>query len=642
MTTSFYNGITGLKSFQYGIDVWGDNIANLNTDGYKEQIPEFSTLFADTINSSAVTSDIGMGSKLSSTAMDLSQGNLLQTDNPFDLSINGEGWFSVKRHNDTLYTRTGSFTRDAEGFLVDGNGDYLLVANANNLIKNDDGSYFVDRNINTDNLITPNTQMTPISLPNNVILPAVATNNVKLTTNLNDANVITTTSEATVNSDFSALYSKDGEDLKIRDGDSLVFGFGNPAKYENNLISTEICINPDEQDSKDLNYSFSVNSKEFNITIPDGSSREEIQNTLKKAFDEAGIMSKITDTGIEISDPKEIIIKSDNELIPNTAVAKLTYRSEPKDNNDFSTIEDFDNLIQKLADDAYPDSANVYLDDEGRISIDNNSFKTINAYALTTENNNELFMNNLGRLGNEIYAGTSAKSFDFLTNQQSFGGNIIEPDGQKDTLSFSFTKQKVLQNQIVWNGEITITDPESNVISTKEFEVRFDENGHLISPSSVSLTTPQNISVDLNLTSYSKTDIATAYSYTQNGIEKGFLQNYQINQNGEIQALFSNGQMSVLGQIPVYHFQNDQGLNSLGSNLYSVTDNSNNAILYTDANGNYISGSKILSNTLESSNVDFSQAMTELIITQKAYSSAAKTVTTSDQMIQRAIDMKKG
>ena len=642
MTTSFYNGITGLKSFQYGIDVWGDNIANLNTDGYKEQIPEFSTLFADTINSSAVTSDIGMGSKLSSTAMDLSQGNLLQTDNPFDLSINGEGWFSVKRHNDTLYTRTGSFTRDAEGFLVDGNGDYLLVANANNLIKNDDGSYFVDRNINTDNLITPNTQMTTISLPNNVILPAVATNNVKLTTNLNDANVITTTSEATVNSDFSALYSKDGEDLKIRDGDSLVFGFGNPAKYENNLISTEICINPDEQDSKDLNYSFSVNSKEFNITIPDGSSREEIQNTLKKAFDEAGIMSKITDTGIEISDPKEIIIKSDNELIPNTAVAKLTYRSEPKDNNDFSTIEDFDNLIQKLADDAYPDSANVYLDDEGRISIDNNSFKTINAYALTTENNNELFMNNLGRLGNEIYAGTSAKSFDFLTNQQSFGGNIIEPDGQKDTLSFSFTKQKVLQNQIVWNGEITITDPESNVISTKEFEVRFDENGHLISPSSVSLTTPQNISVDLNLTSYSKTDIATAYSYTQNGIEKGFLQNYQINQNGEIQALFSNGQMSVLGQIPVYHFQNDQGLNSLGSNLYSVTDNSNNAILYTDANGNYISGSKILSNTLESSNVDFSQAMTELIITQKAYSSAAKTVTTSDQMIQRAIDMKKG
>ena len=642
MTTSFYNGITGLKSFQNGIDIWGDNIANINTTGYKEQIPEFSTLFSETLNTNPIHSDLGLGSRLSSTAVNLAQGSLINTDNPFDIAIGGEGWFAVKRNNDTYYSRTGSFTRDAQGYLVDDNGNYLLVANANNLTANPDGSYSVNSSINTDNLISQTASVSPISLPNNVILPAIATTEATITSNLNDADIITITKEATVTNDFSALYSKDGEDLKIRDGDSLVFGFGNPATYENNLLSTEICINNDELDTQDAIYNFTLNGINFNIDMPDGSTKEEIQNALKDAFDNAGIINEITVNGIKISDPKRIILSSQNELTPNIAAAKLTYRSTPQNNYEFSTINDFDNILQNLANSAYPDDTNIYIDDEGRISIDNNSLNTINAYTLNTENSNGLFMNNLGRLGNEIYAQTSAKSYEFLTNSQDFAGNIIEANGQKDTLSLTFTKQKVLENQIIWNGEIKISDPDSNIISTQNFELTFDSNGALLTPNSVTINSPQNITLNLDLTSYNKTDLATSYSFIQNGVEKGFLQNYQIDSNGKIQAFFSNGEMSVLGQIPIFHFQNDQGLESLGGNLFRSTDNSDQAILYTDKEGNYISGSNIISNTLESSNVNFSQAMTELIITQKAYSSAAKTVTTSDQMIQRAIDMKKG
>lgn len=642
MTTSFYNGITGLKSFQYGIDIWGNNIANINTNGYKEEVPEFSTIFADQLSDQPISSDIGMGSKLSSTAMNLSQGSLIQTDNPFDLSINGEGWFSVSKDNQTYYTRTGAFKRDGEGYLVDDNGDYLLVANANNLIKNPDGSYSVNRSINTDNLISQNTQMSPISLPNDVILPAVPTTEATLTANLNDNSVISTTTPATEDSDFSALYSKDGQDLQIRNGDSLVFGFGNPATYDNNLISTDICINDDPKDGKDAVYDFTLNGKTFNIDMPDGSTKEEIQDALHKAFDDAGIQNQITDNGIEISDPNQIILKSNNELMPNIAAAKISYSSDPQNQYEFSSISDFNNIIQSLANDAYPDETKVYLDSEGRICIDNNSVNTINAYSLKTEDSNDLFMNNLGRLGNEIYGQTSAKSYDFLQNSQSFGGNIIEANGQKDTMSLTFTKQKVLNGQIQWNGEISIKAPDSNVISTQNFDLTFDENGQLLSPKSVNITDPQNMTLNLDLTSYAKSDTGPSYSYSQNGIEEGYLNNYQISSNGNIEALFSNGQMSVLGQIPVYHFQNDQGLESVGGNLFRETDNSNKAILYTDQNGNYISGSSLSSNSLEASNVNFSQAMTELIVIQKAYSSAAKAVTTSDQMIQRAIDMKKG
>jgi flagellar hook protein FlgE len=642
MTTSFYNGITGLKSFQNGINIWGNNIANINTTGYKEQIPKFSTLFSDMINSSPISSDIGTGSKLSSTAINLEEGSLIQTDNPFDLAINGKGWFAVSKNNQTYYTRTGSFTRDANGNLVDDNGNYLLVANADNLIQNPDGSYHVDRNIPTDNLISQNTKMTPIRLPNNVILPAVATSKINFSSNLNDSDIITTTSPATTDNDFSALYSKNGEDLKVRNGDSLVFGLGNPATYENNLISTDICLNAEKADGKDTTYNFTLNGKEFNITIPDGSSKNEVQNIFKQAFDNAGIISQITNNGIKISDPKQIILKSSNEEIPSIAAVKITYNSTPTDEYDFSTIKDFDNIIQNLANDVYPNKTNVYLDDKGRICIDNNSLKTINAYTLKTENSNDSLMNNLRRVGNEIYPQTSAKSYAFLTNTQSFGGNIYEANGNKDTITLNFTKQKTLDNQILWNGEIKILDPNSQVISTQNFELTFDSNAQLLSPRSIELTEPQNITLNLNLTSYNKPDLATSYSFTQDGMKEGYLKKYQIDNNGYIQAIFSNGQMTTLGQIPIFHFQNDQGLESLGGNIFKSTDNSNKAILYTDKEGNYISGSSISSHTLENSNVNFSQAMTELIITQKAFSSAAKTVTTSDQMTQRAIDMKKG
>ena len=642
MTTSFYNGITGLKSFQYGIDIWGNNIANINTIGYKEQIPEFSTLFSDTILQSAVCSDIQQGTKLSSSSIDLKEGSLIHTDNIFDLALGSAGWFAVSNDKGTFYTKTGSFKRDANGSLVDNNGNYLLVANADNLIKNPDGTYILDRNINTNNLLNKTTKMSPIKLPNEVVLPAVATSEIKFSTNLNNSYRITSTSPAIESSDFSALYSKDGEDLQIRKGNSLVFGFGNPATYENNLISTEICIKDEEKDSQDSVYNFTLNGKTFNIKIPDGSSAEDIKKILKNNLSNAGILCEITNNGIKISDPKQIVLQSSTKEIPNIAAAKISYEPDNPTSYQFSTIKDFDNILQNLADSAFADSLNVYVDENGRICINNNSLKTINAYMLKTENSNDKFLENLGKLGNEIFPSTSAKSFSFLQNSSSFGGIIIDNDGNKDSLTLNFTKQKTLENQILWKADLTIKDKNSETLYTDNFDILFDSKGHIVYPKTVTIDKPWKMTLNLNLTSYTKPESSIAYSYSQNGIQEGYLKDYQINSDGLIRIIFSNGEMATLGQIPVFHFQNDQGLENIGNNLFAQSDNSGEAFFYKDTNGNYIPGSSILSNTLEESNVNFSQAMTELIITQKAFSSAAKTVTTSDQMIQRAINMKKG
>jgi len=75
--------------------------------------------------------------------------------------------------------------------------------------------------------------------------------------------------------------------------------------------------------------------------------------------------------------------------------------------------------------------------------------------------------------------------------------------------------------------------------------------------------------------------------------------------------------------------------------MFRQSANSGNAIFYTNENGESIQGSQVFSNRLENSNVVFATALTELIVMQKAFDASAKSITTSDQMIQNAINMKR-
>ena len=633
MTTSFYNGVSGMISFQSGIDVWGDNIANVNTPGFKASIPEFATLFSNTLSNAYATSDVGLGSYMNSTAKDMSIGSLISTDSPFDLAIADKGWLAVKYGDNTFYTRNGSFTRDAEGFLVNDSGAYLMVANANNLIKTNDG-YIINRDIPTQNLL-PSDNLTPISLPDNVILPAVATKNVTLRTNLNDDVQITTTKPVTSDIDFSAMYDKNGVDMKIREGQNLVFGFGEEVTYKSGLLSVKYCFNDDEADKKEVNIDFTLNGKNIKLTLPDGATKEEIANSIADALKNEGFLAKAENGELTISAPDKIILTSNTDILKNTAAATLTYKSEASGKFDFSNMDDFINEISTLANAAYPESVEVYLDDEGRIVVDNKTNLPLNSYVKEANNSNKEFLANLGRVGNELYPNTANKSYSFLENSQDFGGYVIDAEGNKNPVSITFTKQKVLNDTTIWKGDIVIQTPNKDITTTQKFT--FNSSGYLIGPKEINV---DGINFEFEISSFAKPDSALSYSFNQDGIEEGFLQNYQIDEMGKIIGIFSNAQDVVLGQIPVFHFQNEQGLESIGDSMFMETSNSNKAFLYTDDEGNYLP-SNIKSGMLESSNVNFSQAMTELIVTQKAFQASAKTVTTSDEMIQKAINLKR-
>ncbi|MHC4184414.1 MAG: flagellar hook protein FlgE [Planctomycetota bacterium] len=135
MSFALSAGVTGLQAHQKMLDVAGNNLANVNTTAYKASRITFSELLCETIKkASQPTSTVGgtnpqqMGSGVgvAGIAPNMSQGNIVNTGNPLDLAMEGEGYFVLSDGSQNLYTRSGAFAVDANSNLVDPTTGYLV------------------------------------------------------------------------------------------------------------------------------------------------------------------------------------------------------------------------------------------------------------------------------------------------------------------------------------------------------------------------------------------------------------------------------------------------------------------------------------------------------------------------------------
>ena len=135
---SMYSGVSGLKSHQLKMDIIGNNIANVNTVGFKGQRVTFQEVYSQTIKGASSpqagkggtnAQQVGLGISLSSIDTFHIRGAVQRTDNVTDLAVNGDGFFIVSDSSDYLtrnYTRAGNFSLDNDGNLVASNGYKVL------------------------------------------------------------------------------------------------------------------------------------------------------------------------------------------------------------------------------------------------------------------------------------------------------------------------------------------------------------------------------------------------------------------------------------------------------------------------------------------------------------------------------------
>lgn len=132
----------GMQALINQNDSTANNVANVNTIGYKKQSLVFKNIYdANVVQKSQDTGDansvgaLSVGSQVQKLTYDFTQGTLSKTEAPFDLAVEGDGFFKIQSSGgDILYTRNGSFTLNNEGNLVTKDGDYVLD-NMNKKIK---------------------------------------------------------------------------------------------------------------------------------------------------------------------------------------------------------------------------------------------------------------------------------------------------------------------------------------------------------------------------------------------------------------------------------------------------------------------------------------------------------------------------
>ena len=228
---------------------------------------------------------------------------------------------------------------------------------------------------------------------------------------------------------------------------------------------------------------------------------------------------------------------------------------------------------------------------------------------------------------------------------RTIGATVIDAKGVRNSLRLEFTKDPVQSPPgSQWNVKATTQTLDGKTIyDTKTGRVLFDSAGGLVS----STLSPVNnngtpVTVDLGSAFSGVVSIDNAGIYgssTADGTISGDLMGYDINKNGEVTATFTNGKQSSVGKIAVYHFQNNQGLERISGTRFQESFNSGKAIFFKDANGQNIVGSDISNFRLEGSNYKIEVGLTELIILQRAFDANSKSITTADEMMQKALQM---
>jgi flagellar hook protein FlgE len=286
----------------------------------------------------------------------------------------------------------------------------------------------------------------------------------------------------------------------------------------------------------------------------------------------------------------------------------------------------------------------------------------------------QLGLQNLG-IPQTVNSANNTTGFDVFGNLDSQSTKavnqnvtVIDSLGQQHTVVLTFTPTAP-GGTGAWT--VTASSPDSvggsaTAITVNNNALQFNANGQLTSGNILTLAfgggTPWNLpgttnqsqatqaNVDLNLgdtavgtlTSFAAPTSTSSQASPTNpgniGNSAGFLKSFSISQDGIIHGTYSNGTSKDLGQIELATFANPSGLTRLGQNDWDVTSNSGQANVGTPGSG---ASGQVVQGTIETSNVDLADELAQVILAQRGFQANSRMITTSDEMLQDVVAMKR-
>ena len=666
MNSTLLNGYSGIKTHQFGLDSVSNNIANINTTGYRANSPEFKSLFSNALTStnsnSPVASDMNYGSSVASNAISNVSGNYNESEGELDIAYIGKGWFVVgdnennnfnasEPNANTFFTRDGSFSRDAEGYIVNASGHYMMGVD---LGKIQNGVFVSNKEIDAE--LLPSAELKPLQIPQNLYYGPTQTTKVDLAINLNpnqstlSAYEIFTNSngeidnEALLNQDINSLLINGEQinaqafnDINIKttqNGENKEYSFVYNGTDENGFKTLGELVNKiKEQTGLDIIVSKNANNN-INLELKNNNFSNINVELGGKLFDRLGMSGQKDLDNLKIKDfdsSKDYLI-NDYVKIDGAIFQKISdsVNSNPlEDNNSWALVDssgvrsyneeskyEIDSLVknngriyQKISESASSlDDTTSWreLGEEKQITItqyDENSDYARNSlvyfddlvYIKIGDSNNGNPQNdttNWQLLSNESFLSAEIGVANYKTTTE-----IFDENGNKQLIISKFVLGDH-SNTKTWNVKTAIYDKDGqNRISDEvSSQIVFDENDKIINSDDIELNIDnRNIIYSLNgdenngSTSLSYVD-SSILGENKDGVQKGELSDISIDNNGLINLAFSNGKTEVMGRVGVVAFVNDQGLQKRGGNLFEINPVNINGEEGIPASGNPILG----------------------------------------------------
>ena len=696
MLRSLYAGISGLGSNAIELDVIGNNIANANTVGYKSSRVTFREMLSQTIRPAqrpvsggrggTNPQQIGLGSSIGTIDARFNQGHLQTTGLSNDLALQGDGFFILSDGHSSYYTRAGAFGLDSENFMVDpSTGMRLqgLMADATGEIAN--GQF-------TDLFVDPS-----------MTVPAAASSSVRLFGNLNSASeaegsVLESAhfmASGTGTDDLTTLYAQNGDAMGLVAGDEIAitgmvmsgaptqisvpnFEVGSSGLTVDDLTAWivsslesmpdfnagEISVAIAADGSLELtNGSGATSIQNLQLTVP---SRSDFNQTFRFSNTIAAGGTGTTYDAAREAGQVRAAATTDDLIVDlyNSNGQSLGLNVTPL--NPSTSIS-----ISGSVGETVEPSHTLVVDDTTTMADLLNGFQIafgISTEPVTINAAGEVVMN--GEIGTENSLGqvdirevgevnpVLETSFNFAEIREASDGHTFTASataydslGEVHNVLFTFTKV-VGRNEWSWVAEL---EGNEEMVEGSTGTVSFSDSGEIIAfrytddaggltfrPQPDGDVGAQEITLQIDVGQFGNFNGLTQYA-SQGGLQSitdgytvGHLLDYEINTDGMVIGRFSNDTVHTLAQIGVGRFPNYQGLQRSEGNTYQSSGNSGSSI-HGFAGG--ATGTFIVSGSLEGSNVDLTQELTNMVVAQRAFQANAKVITTGDQILQEIVSM---
>ena len=657
MLDSIYTGISGVRSNQTQMNVISYNVANINTTAFKGGRANFSDVISKTISEGsraraqvAATNPIqsGLGVQVSSIDTIQTQGTVQSTGVETDLAVEGDGFFILNDGLEQRFTRDGTFAFDPTGKLIDP-GTGLAVqgnlANADGTFRSELEDLIIPLDRESEAKATAQIQIsgnldasgsgegeqvwtskTRFGIPaqlSSAPNPAFPLDLSDLTSAGLKVTIQDSTGvfESTLNIPTKAY--ADRLEL-ISELNSLIGANGtlkNKALLKTNELG-ELVLRTVEGGSA-VKLSVDNADPNFNVIGRLGFAANTEQVGERAAT--STFLNDLANIGQDLTDGDVLRfsgVKPSGERFDGS----FTFNRDSTD-----TVQDLFNVIESVYGGVDAgvdrDTGELILTDVA--SSDRVVGFDVNFSLLDTGNGSGIF-------GNE-------PPFGFSTNTQ-----IFDEKGESHSLTISFTKS-VVENEWSWFATVDGITPAAG----NNGRAVFNDDGTLRTFESADKSpisfqpgggTPI-LSVGIGASGTERlgglTQFVAPSSVSvrdQDGRTAGTLVSANIEGDGAIVGLFSNGTSEELGRVALAAFTNSGGLKRQGDNLFSQTESSGQTVI--GVAGETIQGA-IRSGALELSNIDLAQEFTNMIVTQRGFQASARSITTADELLTELVNLKR-